>query len=141
MAQVMRGKLASMNQDSKLHEINGILSKIGFIDPVTKETSGKDYYIELGKQINEFFVEYFNKNSLGILTLIDAYHYYNRARGMSIILILYQLLLKKSDTISPKDMRKAIEILEHSPNKSINVKSFKNDMILLYTSIKIGLIY
>lgn len=31
-------------------------------------------------------------------------------------------------------MRKAIEILEYSPNKSINIKSFKNDMILLYTS-------
>ena len=83
MAQVMRGKLAAMNQDSKLNEINGILMKIGFIDPVTKETSGKDYYIELGKQINDFFFDYFNKNSLGILTLIDAYHYYNRARGMS----------------------------------------------------------
>lgn len=76
-----------MNQDSKLSEINGILSKIGFIDPVTKETSGKDYYIELGKQVSEFFVDYFNKHSLGILTLIDAYHYYNRARGISNILI------------------------------------------------------
>ncbi len=83
MAQVMREKLSSVNQDSKLGEINGILSKIGFIDPVTKETSGKDYYDELGKQINDFYVDYFNKNSLGILTLIDAYHYYNRARGMS----------------------------------------------------------
>lgn len=31
-------------------------------------------------------------------------------------------------------MRKAIEILEYSPTKSINIKSFKNDMILLYTS-------
>ncbi len=31
-------------------------------------------------------------------------------------------------------MRKAIEILEGSQYKSINIKSFKNDMILLYTS-------
>lgn len=94
MAQVMRGKLANMNQDSKLSEINSILSKIGFIDPVTKETSGKDYYIELGKQINEFFFDYFNKNSLGILTLIDSYHYYNRARGISKVFIFLFLILK-----------------------------------------------
>lgn len=84
MAQVLRGKLTNANSNQRLSEIDGILSKIGFIDPVTKETSGKDYYMELGKQINEFFVEYFNKNSVGVLTLIDAYHYYNRARGMSI---------------------------------------------------------
>ena len=56
---------------------------MGFIDPVTKETSGKDYYIELGAQIKDFFISYFEKNNEGILTLIDAYHYYNRARGMS----------------------------------------------------------
>jgi len=31
-------------------------------------------------------------------------------------------------------MRKAVEILEFSTNNSINIKSFKNDMILLYTS-------
>jgi len=31
-------------------------------------------------------------------------------------------------------MRKAIEILEYSQNKLLNIKSFKNDMILLYTS-------
>lgn len=66
-----------------MNDINKILHDIGFVDPVTKETSGKDYYIELGKQINEFFLDYFSKNVSGVLTLIDAYHYYNRARGMS----------------------------------------------------------
>jgi hypothetical protein len=39
--------------------------------------------MELGYQIKEFFTNYFQKNSEGIITLIDAYHYYNRARGMS----------------------------------------------------------
>ena len=32
-------------------------------------------------------------------------------------------------------MRKAIEILENSPNKiGLNIRTFKNDMILLFTS-------
>ena len=79
----MRGKLLNASSNQNLSEIDSILSKIGFIDPVTKETSGKDYYLELGIQIKEFFINYFNNNSEGIITLIDAYHYYNRARGMS----------------------------------------------------------
>ena len=46
------------------------------------------------------------------------------------------LFMFKKDTISPKEMRRAIEILENSNsnnNSSINFKTFKNDMILLFT--------
>ena len=88
--------------------------------------------MELGNQIKEFFLNYFINNSEGIITLIDAYHYYNRARGMSNFI----LFMFKKDTISPKEMRRAIEILENTNsnnNSSINFKTFKNDMILLFT--------
>jgi hypothetical protein len=70
-----------------MNEINGVLYSIGFIDPVTKETSGRDYYRDLADQIKLFFIDYFNKNGVGILTLIDAYCIYNLARGISIIIL------------------------------------------------------
>ena len=66
-----------------MNQIDQVLFSIGFVDPVTKETAGKDYYINLAKQINSYFSEYFSKNKIGILSLIDAYCYYNRSRGIS----------------------------------------------------------
>ena len=67
-----------------MNEINQVLSSIGFVDPVTKETAGSDFHKELAKQINSYFADYFsNPKTVGILTLIDAYCLYNRARGIS----------------------------------------------------------
>jgi hypothetical protein len=87
LSQQIRTKLGSSmrdNSDPALQEIGQVLSSIGFIDPVTKETSGKNYYMELAKQINAFFNDYFSNNkNVGIITLIDAYCIYNRARGIS----------------------------------------------------------
>jgi hypothetical protein len=87
LSEQIRTKLGSTikdNTDPAIQEISQVLSSIGFIDPVTKETSGKNYYIELAKQINVFFNDYFSNNkNVGIITLIDAYCIYNRARGIS----------------------------------------------------------
>jgi ESCRT-II complex subunit VPS36 len=65
-----------------MQEIKKVLDNIGYIDPVTKETSGKDYYIQLAYQINKYFTDYL-QNEIGIITLTDAYAVYNRARGIS----------------------------------------------------------
>lgn len=78
----LKAKLDKTENAQQYNEINQILQKIGYIDPVTKEQSGKQYYRELAIQIQTFFEEYFKKY-IGILTLIDAYCIYNRARGMS----------------------------------------------------------
>jgi hypothetical protein len=87
LSQQISSKLGSSMKnegDPALQEISQVLSSIGFIDPVTKETSGKNYYLELANQINEFFNDYFsNGKNVGIITLIDAYCIYNRARGIS----------------------------------------------------------
>ncbi len=72
-----------MKNDPTMNQIDQVLFSIGFVDPVTKETAGKDYYIDLAKQISLYFTEYFVKNKIGILSLIDAYCYYNRSRGIS----------------------------------------------------------
>jgi hypothetical protein len=87
LSQQIRTKLGSTmkdNSDPALQEISQVLLSIGFIDPVTKEISGKNYFIELAKQINTFFNDYFSSSkNVGIITLIDAYCIYNRARGIS----------------------------------------------------------
>lgn len=70
------------NSTNDKEEISSVLQKIGYIDPVTKETSGNEFLKQLTIQIEEFFINYFSKNE-GIITLIDAYCIYNRARGIS----------------------------------------------------------
>ena len=119
LAQQIRAKLGNSNQNKESSEINGILSKIGFIDPVTKEVSGSDYYINLGEQINDYFYKYFTENpNIKVITLIDAYCIYNRARG--------------GKTISPKDMTQALKYFENN-NHQVLVKNFNNEMIVLHT--------
>ena len=114
LAKEIRVKLGNQNS-----ELNGILSKIGFVDPVTKEVSGSDFYLNLGEQINEFFCQYFSSNpNIKVLTLIDAYCIYNRARG--------------ANTISPKDMTQALKYFENN-NHQVLVKNFNNEMIVLHT--------
>ena len=119
LAQQIRAKLGNSNQNKESSEINGILSKIGFIDPVTKEVSGSDYYINLGEQINDYFYKYFTENpNIKVITLIDAYCIYNRARG--------------GNTISPKDMTQALKYFETNTHQVL-VKNFNNEMIVLHT--------
>ena len=119
LAQQIRAKLGNASQNKENSEINGILSKIGFIDPVTKEVSGSDYYINLGQQINDYFFKYFTDNpTIKVITLIDAYCIYNRARG--------------GNTISPKDMNQALKFFENN-NQQVLVKNFNNEMIVLHT--------
>lgn len=74
---------SNMKSDETMNEISQVLSSIGFIDPVTKEVSGRDFYRQLGIQMNEYFTEYFKKSNDKMITLIDAYCIYNRARGVS----------------------------------------------------------
>jgi hypothetical protein len=75
-----------MKNDSTMSEINQVLTSIGFVDPVTRETSGKSYFTDLANQIYVYFTNYFNKEEIGILSLIDAYCIYNRSRGISKII-------------------------------------------------------
>ncbi len=84
IAQQIRTKLSSLNKndDPAMLEIKKVLDNIGYIDPVTKETSGKDYYIKLAEQVNRYFTDYL-ENNVGIIILTDAYGVYNRARGIS----------------------------------------------------------
>ena len=122
IASQIRSKVANNpNNKSENDEINSVLSKIGFIDPITKEVAGSEYYIKLGEQINQFFMDYFSKNpKTKALTLIDAYCLYNRART--------------GNTISPKDMRQAIkQLTDGKVIHDIIIKNFNNEMIVIQT--------
>ncbi len=122
IASQIRHKIANNpNNKSQNDEINSVLSKIGFIDPITKEVAGSEYYVKLGEQINQFFMDYFNKNpKTKALTLIDAYCLYNRART--------------GNTISPKDMKQAIkQLTDGKVMHDIIIKNFNNEMIVIQT--------
>ena len=119
LAEKLRAKLDVTKGEEK--EINDILKKIGYINPETKETAGSEFYDKLASQINIFFNDYFNKNqSTKVLSLIDAYCIYNRARGIELI--------------SPKDMKQAVNKLKYLPNQNIFLKSLKNEIWILYSS-------
>ena len=122
IAQQIRNKISNNpNNKSENDEINSVLSKIGFVDPITKEVAGSEYYVKLGEQINRFFMDYFAKNpKTKALTLIDAYCLYNRART--------------GNTISPKDMRQAIkQLTDGKVLHDIIIKNFNNEMIVIQT--------
>ena len=122
IASQIRSKIANNpNNKSENDEINSVLSKIGFIDPITKEVAGSEYYVKLGEQINQFFMDYFAKNpKTKALTLIDAYCLYNRART--------------GNTISPKDMKQAIkQLTDGKVLHDIIIKNFNNEMIVIQT--------
>jgi hypothetical protein len=122
IASQIRNKIANNpNNKSENDEINSVLSKIGFVDPITKEVAGSEYYVKLGEQINQFFMDYFAKNpKTKALTLIDAYCLYNRART--------------GNTISPKDMRQAIkQLTDGKVIHDIIIKNFNNEMIVIQT--------
>ena len=122
IASQIRNKISTNpNNKNDNDEINSVLSKIGFVDPITKEVAGSEYYLKLGEQINNYFMEYFAKNpKIKALTLIDAYCIYNRARGGNII--------------SPKDMRQAVkQIIKGRVIHNIIIKNFNNEMIVIQT--------
>ena len=122
IAAQIKNKIANnSNNKSENDEINSVLSKIGFIDPITKEVAGSEYYVKLGEQINQFFMDYFAKNpKTKALTLIDAYCLYNRART--------------GNTISPKDMKQAIkQLTDGKVMHDIIIKNFNNEMIVIQT--------
>jgi ESCRT-II complex subunit VPS36 len=85
LAKQIKAKINITSTDTSVTEFNNVLTSIGFIDPVTKEISGKSYFLDLANQIQEFFKSYFLKEE-GILSLIDAYCIYNRSRGISILI-------------------------------------------------------
>ena len=66
--------------ESSMNEFEKELMDVGYIQPVTKENSGSDYYEELSKQISDFLDKLSLKGG-NRFSLVDVYCRFNRARG------------------------------------------------------------
>jgi hypothetical protein len=79
---------------------------LGISDPFTRQEAKSDYVKKLALQIQEFLDLYFKTRHPKIISTVDLYCLFNRARGLSKILVLI------IDLISPQDLMKACESLE-----------------------------
>ncbi|KAK7206643.1 EAP30/Vps36 family-domain-containing protein [Myxozyma melibiosi] len=87
---------------------------------VTKEMAGggsnEIYYAELARQLAEFLESGVLKNEGGIVTLVDLFALYNRARGISLI--------------SAKDLRSACDMFEKL-RLPFKLRQFKSGLIVV----------
>lgn len=91
---------------------------------VTKEMAGKqeNYHSELARQIAEFLENGgILRREGGVISLVDLFAIYNRARGISLI--------------SPKDLYSACEQMEKL-NLPIRLRKFKSGLIVVQESYK-----
>ncbi|GAX84726.1 hypothetical protein CEUSTIGMA_g12148.t1 [Chlamydomonas eustigma] len=91
MSQVGQGNEDElMDRDTQLQ-----LIEMGITSPVTKESAGARYSVELSRQLADFLERPLQQCG-GIMTLPDAYCLYNRARG--------------AELVSPEDLLLAIKM-------------------------------
>ncbi|CDW73585.1 vacuolar protein-sorting-associated protein 36 [Stylonychia lemnae] len=87
-------KKKELNADAEeMKEIQSVMFNMGLItdfsSQVSKDLAGKNYYMELAREVEKFSFGVLDKFG-GVLALIDIYCMYNRARG--------------TDLISPEDL-------------------------------------
>jgi len=73
-------------------EYDDLLGNLGIVSPVTKEAAGKKYHELLARQLSDFLDDKLESGG-GMMSLIDVYCLYNRARG--------------TDLVSPDDFKQA----------------------------------
>ncbi|TPX35582.1 hypothetical protein SmJEL517_g02163 [Synchytrium microbalum] len=76
---------ASSNEDSsEMAMFREYLVDLGISSPVTKKTAGNMYDTELARQLAEF-LEVVLPRSGGMMTMVDVYCIFNRARGVALV--------------------------------------------------------
>jgi ESCRT-II complex subunit VPS36 len=76
----------------------------GFTSHVSKDISGKKFYQDLAREIEQFLDKVINSERFsGVIGLVDLYCLYNRARG--------------TDLVSPEDLNIACAALNDSSSK------------------------
>lgn len=78
-------KKGSLTEDETI-QFKSYLLSVGIANPVTREThgSGSTYHKELSKQLSVFLEKSLNDEG-GIMSLVDVYCRFNRARGMELV--------------------------------------------------------
>ncbi|KAI9018247.1 EAP30/Vps36 family-domain-containing protein [Hyaloraphidium curvatum] len=102
LAEQISSKLSrdEANSDSKeAIAFRSYLAELGISNPVTRESAGDIFHQELAKQLADFLVPVLTSpTSPGMMSLVDAYTLFNRARGVALI--------------SPDDMRRSASLFE-----------------------------
>lgn len=93
------------------------LVELGIPNPVTKESAGDVFHNELARQLADFLVPVLSSStSLGVMSLVDAYALYNRARGVSLI--------------SPDDLRRSAGLFK-SLGIPLHLKTFDSGLVVV----------
>lgn len=110
--------------------LTNVLEQMGFISPVTKQSSGNRFHEELSRQLFDFAQRPVQVSN-GNIGLIDLYCLYNRARG--------------TELVSPQDVLKACQLWEkffpanpgnnqNSNRVSLRLKQLKSGAYIIQSS-------
>ncbi|MEW5298836.1 MAG: hypothetical protein WDW36_001914 [Sanguina aurantia] len=99
LAERFRGIAAHTSADDSLMDLETQreLIALGIASPVTKESAGARFHIELSRQLSDFLEDPLGRCG-GMMTLPDVYCLFNRARG--------------SELVSPDDLLAATKMFE-----------------------------
>jgi len=108
--QFARSQEVKENQD----EFDKMMADLGISNPVTKESAGQAYHQLLARQLAEFLMKPLERHG-GMLSLVDVYCLYNRARG--------------TELVSPKDLLDALSIMEKL-RLPVKLRRFKSGVMI-----------
>jgi len=98
-------------------EMEAIMQSIGIVSPVTKFSAGRLYHKQLARQIADILLQQGRLEKLGgMITLIDLYSLYNRARG--------------TELVSPDDLLAACKLCERMRLR-IKLRKFEGSGVLV----------
>lgn len=81
-----------------------------FSSTVSKDLSGKYFHRELANEVETFLTKGVLEKLGGVISLLDLFCMYNRARG--------------TDLVSPNDLTTAVKILDKTPGSKVALKVF-----------------
>lgn len=98
-------------------EMEAIMQSIGIVSPVTKFSAGRLYHKQLARQIADILLQHDRLVKLGgMITLIDLYCLYNKARG--------------TELVSPDDLLAACKLCERMRLK-VKMRRFESTGVLV----------
>ncbi|KAJ1963761.1 Vacuolar protein-sorting-associated protein 36 [Dispira parvispora] len=97
------------------HNLTHWLNNLGIDSPVTKNTAGAIYHQELAKELEEFLENILPRTG-GMMSLVDVYCLFNRARGVALV--------------SPEDMYKACQLFP-SLGLSLQLTRFPSGLLAI----------
>jgi ESCRT-II complex subunit VPS36 len=110
IAEQIGSRVSSSSESKESAEFRTYLVELGIADPVTKESAGSAFHAQLSGQLSGFLLPILTRpGALGMLSLVDAYTLFNRARGVALV--------------SPEDLKKAAELFS-STGSPLRLKTF-----------------